>query len=117
MVYILELATILTLRDVSTIEALGESLASTLQGLVRSARNLHPLVTSRVVSYLLNALRLSYVGFLFPFRLRYVADSVRNICASLSFFMAYLVLIKIFWKVRLCRLPRGLHDASLALAR
>ncbi|KAL1984281.1 hypothetical protein VTN96DRAFT_9333 [Rasamsonia emersonii] len=60
MVYTLELATLLTLRDKETVEAVGENLASSLQGLIRDARNLHPLVVSRVVYYIMNLLRLSY---------------------------------------------------------
>ena len=61
MIFNLELATVLTLRDKETLEALGESLATTLQTLVRDAKNLHPLTVSRIVSYLLNLLRLSHV--------------------------------------------------------
>lgn len=62
MIFNLELATVLTLRDERTLEALGETLATTLQTLVRDAKNLHPLTVSRVVSYLLNLLRLSHVS-------------------------------------------------------
>ncbi|CAG8084097.1 unnamed protein product [Penicillium salamii] len=61
MIFVLELATVLTLRDEKTLEVLGENLATTLQTLVRDAKNLHPLAVSRVVSYLLNLLRLSHV--------------------------------------------------------
>ncbi|KAJ5312471.1 hypothetical protein N7508_003301 [Penicillium antarcticum] len=60
MIFVLELATVLTLRDDKTLEVLGENLATTLQTLVRDAKNLHPLTVSRVVSYLLNLLRLSH---------------------------------------------------------
>jgi brefeldin A-resistance guanine nucleotide exchange factor 1 len=60
-IFVLELATVLTLRDEKTLEVLGENLATTLQTLVRDAKNLHPLTVSRVVSYLLNLLRLSHV--------------------------------------------------------
>lgn len=62
MIFILELVTVLTLRDANTLEALGETLATTLQNLVRDAKNLHPLTVSRIVSYLLNLLRLSHVS-------------------------------------------------------
>jgi brefeldin A-resistance guanine nucleotide exchange factor 1 len=61
MIFLLELATVLTLRDDKTLESLGESLATTLQTLIRDAKNLHPLTVSRIVSYLLNLLRLSHV--------------------------------------------------------
>ena len=64
-VYVLELATILTLRDEKTIQDLGESLTASLQNVVRDAKNLHPLAVSRAVYYLLNLLRLSYVGLRF----------------------------------------------------
>ena len=62
MIFVLELATVLTLRDEKTLEILGEGLATTLQTLVRDAKNLHPLTVSRLVSYLLNLLRLSHVS-------------------------------------------------------
>lgn len=61
MIYVLELATILTLREQCTLEALGETLASSLQTLIRDTNNLHPLAMSRIVYYLLSLLRLSHV--------------------------------------------------------
>jgi brefeldin A-resistance guanine nucleotide exchange factor 1 len=65
MLYTLELATVLALRDRKTIETIGENLAGSLQAIIRDARNIHPIITSRVIHYLLNLLRLSYVSFLF----------------------------------------------------
>lgn len=62
MLYTLELATVLAVRDEQTIEAVGENLAGSLEGIVRDARNVHPLIVSRVLYYLLNFLRLSYVS-------------------------------------------------------
>jgi golgi-specific brefeldin A-resistance guanine nucleotide exchange factor 1 len=62
MVYILELVTILGLRNEQAVEALGENLAASLQNFLRDARNLHPLVTTRVIYYIMNLLRMSYVG-------------------------------------------------------
>ncbi|KAI9376339.1 hypothetical protein BJX61DRAFT_538871 [Aspergillus egyptiacus] len=59
-IYLLELAAILTLRDQQTIESMGEGLLASLQGFVRDARNLHSLALSRVITYLLNLLRLSH---------------------------------------------------------
>lgn len=64
MVYVLELATILTLRDRETLETLGEGLSISLQSFIRDARNIHPLSLSRIVYYLLELLRLSHVCFL-----------------------------------------------------
>lgn len=66
MIYILELATLLTLRDRETLETLGEGLSITLQSFIRDARNLHPLALSRIVYYLLEQLRLSHVWLSLP---------------------------------------------------
>lgn len=63
MVFLLELATNLVLRDKSTVAAAGEPLTACLQSLVRDAANLHPLVSIRVVHYLLRLLQLSHVSF------------------------------------------------------
>ncbi|KAK1146081.1 GDP/GTP exchange factor for ARF [Aspergillus melleus] len=60
MMYLLELATIITLRDDETLEALGERLLTSLQAFIRDARNLHSLALSRIIYYLLNLLRLSH---------------------------------------------------------
>lgn len=62
MVYILELATLLSLRDDETMQAIGENVAGSLRDIVRDSQNFHPLVISRVVSYLLSLLRVGYVS-------------------------------------------------------
>lgn len=59
-VFMLELATRLTMRDASTIAATGEAVTNALQSAVRSASTLHPLTASRIVQYLLELLRYSY---------------------------------------------------------
>jgi golgi-specific brefeldin A-resistance guanine nucleotide exchange factor 1 len=64
MLYTLELATVLAIRDSETIEYVGENLAGSLQGIIRDARNVHPVIVSRVLYYLLNLLRLSYVSII-----------------------------------------------------
>lgn len=61
-VFLLELATLLTLRDDQTIAAAGEQLTGSLQNAVRDVSNFHPLAASRVVHYLLELLRYSYVS-------------------------------------------------------
>jgi brefeldin A-resistance guanine nucleotide exchange factor 1 len=58
-VFLLEMATMLTLRDEDTIEAAGEMLTASLQTAIRDAANLHPLAASRMVVYLLDLLRLA----------------------------------------------------------
>lgn len=59
-VYVLELATILALRDEETIATLGEDVAGALQNIVRDAHRLHPIALSRTVFYLLSLLRASF---------------------------------------------------------
>ncbi|PGH26999.1 hypothetical protein AJ80_01383 [Polytolypa hystricis UAMH7299] len=59
-VYFLELATRLILRDKETVQELGEGLTASLQNFVRDAKNMHSLTVSRVVCYLLDLLRCSY---------------------------------------------------------
>lgn len=58
-VYVLELATILALRDEETITALGADVAQALQTVIRDADRLHPVALSRCVFYLLSLLRAS----------------------------------------------------------
>ncbi|KAK3638474.1 GDP/GTP exchange factor for ARF [Elasticomyces elasticus] len=58
-VYVLELATILALRDEETITALGADVADALQTVIRDADRLHPVALSRTVFYLLALLRAS----------------------------------------------------------
>ncbi|KAK3712801.1 GDP/GTP exchange factor for ARF [Vermiconidia calcicola] len=59
MVYVLELATILALRDEETITALGSDVADALQAVIGDAERLHPVALSRTVFYLLALLRAS----------------------------------------------------------
>ncbi|KAJ9653623.1 GDP/GTP exchange factor for ARF [Neophaeococcomyces mojaviensis] len=58
--FLLELATRLTLRDEDSLTAAGESVTNALQSAVRNAANFHPTATSRIVNYLLDLLRHSY---------------------------------------------------------
>ncbi|KAK5165588.1 GDP/GTP exchange factor for ARF [Saxophila tyrrhenica] len=58
-VYVLELATILALRDEETITALGSDVAGALQAVIADADRLHPVALSRTVFYLLALLRAS----------------------------------------------------------
>lgn len=61
--YILELATILATRDAETVKQLGKDVADALQGVVRHAKELHPVIVSRTMYYLLNLLMASNVGY------------------------------------------------------
>lgn len=59
-VFLLEFATVLAMRDKGTMEAVGEEVTVALQTVVRDSANLHPVVVSRAVYYLLSLLQ---VGF------------------------------------------------------
>ena len=61
MVYILELCTVLALRDDETITALGAEVAEALQNVMRNASSYHSVMISRTVFYLLHLLHASYV--------------------------------------------------------
>ena len=61
-VFLYELATILTTRDNETLSAAGEKLTSSLQTSARDASNIHPVAATRIVHYLLEMLRLSSVS-------------------------------------------------------
>ncbi|KAL1645158.1 GDP/GTP exchange factor for ARF [Diplodia intermedia] len=56
LVFALELATVLAMRDAEAIEKLGKSVADALQTVLRD-NNVHPVVLSRTVYYLLKLLR------------------------------------------------------------
>lgn len=62
MVFVLELATILTLKDEETVRELGKDVASALESVIRNASNVHYVAISRVVYYLLTLLRSSDVS-------------------------------------------------------
>ena len=61
-VYILELSTLLAIRDEASTAAVGKDVAETLQNIVRAAADTHPLTVSRAVYYLLHLLDASHVS-------------------------------------------------------
>jgi brefeldin A-resistance guanine nucleotide exchange factor 1 len=61
-VYLLELSTILALRDDESMKAVGQEVARSLQNILRDAANYHHTMVSRTVFYLLNILYASYVS-------------------------------------------------------
>lgn len=65
MVYILELCTVLALRDEESIATLGADVAEALQNVMRNQKSWHSIMTSRTIYYLLNLLHASYVSLLF----------------------------------------------------
>lgn len=59
-VYVLEFATSLVLRDELTIAAHGKILAQTLTGIIRNSSRAHNIVVSRVIYYLFSLLQASH---------------------------------------------------------
>ena len=59
--FILELSTILASRDKPSITLLGEAVVDALQNVVRDAANIHALVLSRAVFYLMHLMNASQV--------------------------------------------------------
>ena len=59
--FVLELSTILAIPDKPSIALMGEAVADALQNIVRDASNVHPLVLSRAVYYLLFLMNSSHV--------------------------------------------------------
>jgi golgi-specific brefeldin A-resistance guanine nucleotide exchange factor 1 len=60
--FVLEFAAGLALRDAETVEAMGKDVGDALTGVVRDAVNFHPIVVSRALYYLLNLLLKSNVS-------------------------------------------------------
>ncbi|KAK8059706.1 Sec7 domain-containing protein [Apiospora saccharicola] len=59
-VYILELCTVLALRNAETIEALGKKVADALQAIIRHSNRFHTILVSRAAFYQFNILKASY---------------------------------------------------------
>lgn len=82
-VFVLELSTILALRDRETVEELGKDVADALQTVIRDAANIHPVVVSRSVYYLLTLLRASNVSaFLVRTTLGLLLTQTRSLISS-----------------------------------
>ena len=62
LVFVLELATMLALRDDETVRELGKAVADALHSVIRGSTNVHPVAISRVVYYLLSLLKASEVS-------------------------------------------------------
>lgn len=97
-VYILELSTVLALRDEETVQVLGSEVADALQNVIRDAANYHNTMISRAVFYLLNLLQASYVSLRKP-----IQWQVTNALQDHSFIRVPVVLhtISSFKKVQL----------------
>jgi brefeldin A-resistance guanine nucleotide exchange factor 1 len=62
MVYLLELCTVLALRDGETISAFGGDVAEALLDVMRNASSYHHIMISRTMFYVLQLLHASYVS-------------------------------------------------------
>ena len=67
LVFVLELATIFATRDQRSVALMGQAVADALQTIIRDAANVHPLVLSRAIFYLLYLLNASQVIITYPF--------------------------------------------------
>ncbi|KAI9724141.1 MAG: hypothetical protein M1812_000860 [Candelaria pacifica] len=59
-VYVLEFSTMLSVIRQETVEAVGQVVAEALQTVLRDAANVHPVIVSRTIFYLLNLLHASH---------------------------------------------------------
>ncbi|KAF2273587.1 Sec7-domain-containing protein [Westerdykella ornata] len=59
LVFVLELATVLALRDEETVRELAKEVVDALGAVIRDAQNVHPVVIARSVYYLLSLLKAS----------------------------------------------------------
>ena len=66
LVFVLELATIFATRDQRSVALMGQAVADALQTIIRDAANVHPLVLSRAIFYLLFLLNVSQVSVTHP---------------------------------------------------
>ncbi|KUI55096.1 hypothetical protein VP1G_02551 [Cytospora mali] len=62
LVYILELSTILALRDDDTVKLLGKRVVDALQAILRDISSYHPITIARTTFYLFRLLQASYVS-------------------------------------------------------
>jgi brefeldin A-resistance guanine nucleotide exchange factor 1 len=62
LVFVLELATVLALRDEETVRELAKDVTDALSRVISDARKLHPVVIGRSIYYLLSLLRASNVS-------------------------------------------------------
>ncbi|KAK4999865.1 GDP/GTP exchange factor for ARF [Elasticomyces elasticus] len=59
LVYVLELCTLLAIRDEETVMGIGKDVAHALQGVIRDANHVHPVVVGRACYYLFSLLQAS----------------------------------------------------------
>jgi len=95
LVYILELCTVLALRDSETINALGGQVAEALQNVMRNAPNYHHIMVARSMYYVLHLLHASYVCNIFHFQTPLTCHRSKLSSEFLLFSTPYLVLRRI----------------------
>ena len=83
-VLILELSTTIATRDPESVALMGQAVADALQAIVRDAANVHPLVLSRAVYYLLYLVNASQVRRCALMALLYSCTTGSFVCAATS---------------------------------
>lgn len=63
LVFVLELITILSTQDQESVKLMGPNVVDALNQVVRDAANVHPLILSRAVFYLLHVLNAAQVSW------------------------------------------------------
>lgn len=118
LVYVLELCTVLALRDEETVAALGADVAEALQNIMRNQKSWHTIMTSRTIYYILSLLHASYVSSL-PIALMNSINSSRIIhsCAYRSFSTQSQASRKVFSKSLQALFCKGLINVSRNLDR
>ncbi len=83
LVFVLELATIFATRDQRSVALMGQAVADALQTIIRDAANVHPMVLSRAIFYLLYLLNVSQVSIIHPLNMRTTKGYIGSfICPS-----------------------------------
>ena len=88
-VFVLELATILAMQNGESVFSVGEVVADALQNVIRNFANVHPLVVSRAVFYLLHLLKASQVSMIPLLTLCVLTTRAGTLVCSRSCHLAY----------------------------
>ena len=103
-VFVLEFSTIMATRDPASVELMGQAVADALQAIVRDAANVHPLILSRAVFYLLFLLDASQVNrFFLNKRSLLILTRIILLFEHLSFFIPSQITVKPRWRKPQCQ--------------
>lgn len=113
-VYVLELCTVLSLKDENSVLESGAQVSEALQSVIRDSANYHPTLVARAVFYLLSLLHASYVRITEPLALLQANQTCRNTHSyeSLSYSILSLVSKMGYWIKRRPLFLKGLRLVS-----